>query len=187
VSVVLGQRGGRNLVISPEGTATWAMLRTRVHNAMVKTLVHAFCRTLMLESGYFAIVTEVAECESIAPAYITRVLRLALLAPNIVELALDGRAPQGSEAFGGGGERIVGVVTAAACVALRFSSNCSIGTPCHLIRKASGANSLCPGCSCRIGEVMPDSRAQDRRDGNKAAVLQGERDEQDPRNRRARR
>ena len=45
----------------------------------------------MLDSGEFATINEVAERESIAPSYMTRVLRLALLAPDIIEAILEGR------------------------------------------------------------------------------------------------
>jgi hypothetical protein len=41
-------------------------------------------------SGEFATITELAEREGIAPSYVTRVLRLTLLAPDIVEAILDG-------------------------------------------------------------------------------------------------
>ena len=49
----------------------------------------------MLESGEFATNAELAEREGIAPSYMTRVLRLTLLAPDIVEAILDGK--QGPE------------------------------------------------------------------------------------------
>jgi hypothetical protein len=49
----------------------------------------------MLESGEFATIAELAEREGIAPSYMTRVLRLTLLAPDIVEAILEGR--QGAE------------------------------------------------------------------------------------------
>jgi hypothetical protein len=44
----------------------------------------------LLESGEFATIAELAEYEGIAPSYMTRVLRLSLLAPDIVEAILDG-------------------------------------------------------------------------------------------------
>jgi hypothetical protein len=47
----------------------------------------------MLESGEFATVAELAEREAIAPSYMTRVLRLTLLAPDIVETILHGSHP----------------------------------------------------------------------------------------------
>ena len=45
----------------------------------------------MLESGEYATINEPAEREGIAPSYMTRVLRLSLLAPEIVEVILDGQ------------------------------------------------------------------------------------------------
>jgi hypothetical protein len=49
----------------------------------------------LLESGEFATIAELAEREGIAPSYMTRVLRLSLLPPDIVEAILDGK--QGPE------------------------------------------------------------------------------------------
>ena len=49
----------------------------------------------MLESGEFVTIAELAKREGIAPSYMTRVLRLTLLAPDIVESILHGR--QGPE------------------------------------------------------------------------------------------
>lgn len=45
----------------------------------------------MLDAGEFATIGELAEHERIAPSYMTRVLRLTLLAPDIIEAILDGR------------------------------------------------------------------------------------------------
>ena len=47
----------------------------------------------MLESGQFTTITELAKHENLALTYMTRVLRLSLLAPDIVEMILDGRQP----------------------------------------------------------------------------------------------
>ncbi len=64
-------------------------------NTLVKALARAFRWKRMLESGEFATIAELAEREGIAPSYMTRVLRLTLLAPDIVEAILDGK--QGPE------------------------------------------------------------------------------------------
>ncbi len=61
----------------------------------VKALARAFRWKRLLELGEFATIAELAEREGIAPSYMTRVLRLTLLAPDIVEAILDGR--QGPE------------------------------------------------------------------------------------------
>ncbi len=49
----------------------------------------------MLESGDYATIAELAAREGIAPSYMTRVLWLTLIAPDIVEAILDGK--QGPE------------------------------------------------------------------------------------------
>ena len=52
--------------------------------------MRAFRCKRMLESGEYTSISELAEKEGIAPSYMTRVLRLTLLAPDIVEAILDG-------------------------------------------------------------------------------------------------
>ncbi len=62
----------------------------RTDNTLVKALARAFRWKRMLESGEYTTIAELAEREGIAPSYMTRVLRLTLLAPDIVEAILDG-------------------------------------------------------------------------------------------------
>ncbi len=81
------KRGGRKEMQLPEGAAQ----TRRTDNTLVKALARAFRWKRMLESGEFATIAELAEREGIAPSYMTRVLRLTLLAPDIVETILDGR------------------------------------------------------------------------------------------------
>lgn len=81
------KRGGRKEMQLPEG----ATPPRRADNTLVKALARAFRWKRMLESGEFATIAELAEREGIAPSYMTRVLRLTLLAPDIVEAILDGK------------------------------------------------------------------------------------------------
>jgi hypothetical protein len=85
------KRGGRKEMQLPEGAAQ----PRRTDNSLVKALARAFRWKRMLESGEFTTIAELAEREGIAPSYMTRVLRLTMLAPDIVEAILDGR--QGPE------------------------------------------------------------------------------------------
>jgi hypothetical protein len=85
------KRGGRKEMHLPEG----ATQSRRADSTLVKALARAFRWKRMLESGEFATIAELAAREWIAPSYMTRVLRLTLLAPDIVESILDGK--QGSE------------------------------------------------------------------------------------------
>src|SRR5690606_2851364 len=71
----------------PEG----AVQPRRSDSTLVKALARAFRWKRMLESGEFATIAELAEREGIAPSYMTRILRLTLLAPDIVEAIVDGR------------------------------------------------------------------------------------------------
>ena len=83
----VAKRGGRKEMVLPEGAAQ----PRQPDNTLVKALARAFRWKRMLESGEFATVSELAEREGIAPSYMTRVLRLTLLAPDIVEAVLEGR------------------------------------------------------------------------------------------------
>ena len=73
----------------------WAPVQRRTDSTLIKALARAFRWKRMLESGEFTTINELAEREGIAPSYMTRILRLTLLAPDIVEAILDGR--QGPE------------------------------------------------------------------------------------------
>ncbi len=84
------KRGGRKEVQLPDG----APVQRRTDNSLIKALARAFRWKRMLETGEFATINELAEHEAIAPSYMTRVLRLTLLAPDIVEAILDGRQGQ---------------------------------------------------------------------------------------------
>jgi len=85
------KRGGRKEMRLPDGVT----LTRRTDSTLVKALARAFRWKQMLESSEFATIAELAEREGIAPSYMTRVLRLTLLAPDIVEAILEGK--QGPE------------------------------------------------------------------------------------------
>lgn len=87
----LVKRGGRKEMHLPDGASS----QRKMDNTLVKALARAFRWKLLLDSGEFATIAELAEREGIAPSYMTRVLRLTLLTPNIVEAILDGK--QGPE------------------------------------------------------------------------------------------
>lgn len=80
------KRGGRKEMQMPDGVRP----EHKTDNTLVKALGRAFRWKRMLESGEFATMHELAEREVIAPTYMSRVLRLTLLAPQIVELILEG-------------------------------------------------------------------------------------------------
>lgn len=85
------KRGGRKEMQLPEG----ASQTRRTDSALVKALARAFRWKRMLESGEFMSISELAEREGIAFSYMARVLRLTLLAPDIVEAIMNGTQGQG--------------------------------------------------------------------------------------------
>ena len=65
--------------------------RGRVDSTLVKAMARAHRWQGMLESGRYGSIAELAAAERINPSYLARVLRMTLLAPEIVEAVLNGR------------------------------------------------------------------------------------------------
>jgi hypothetical protein len=85
------RRGGRKLVLAPNGQKLPGASSSRhVDSAMVKAIARAFRWREMLENGTYATIREIAAAEKINESYVGRVLRLALLAPHIIETIIDG-------------------------------------------------------------------------------------------------
>ena len=95
VPLTLKKRGGRKLIITPGGREAKGKAETPGDPSLVKALARAFRWRGLLESGAFATIQELAAAEKINPSYISRMLRLTLLAPDMVEAILDGRQPEG--------------------------------------------------------------------------------------------
>jgi hypothetical protein len=89
VPFAVRKRGGRKLVITPDGRTERP--RPRVDNALVKVIARAHRWQRLLESGECVSITELAAAEKIDRSYLCRVLRLTPLAPEIVEAIVDGR------------------------------------------------------------------------------------------------
>ncbi len=85
----LVKRGGRKVMVMPDGASG----HSKMDNTLVKALARAFRWKRMLDSGQYATTAELAEHEGIAVTYMTRVMRLSLLAPSIVEAIVEGRQP----------------------------------------------------------------------------------------------
>lgn len=85
----LVKRGGRKEMVLPIGRP----VPRNVDDTLVKALARAFRWKRMLESGEFGTISDLAQHERIAAPYLTRVFRLAFLAPEVVEAILDGRQP----------------------------------------------------------------------------------------------
>jgi hypothetical protein len=60
---------------------------------MVKALGRAFRWRRMLDEGVHGTLEDLARAKGLAPSYVSGILRLTLLAPEIVEAILDGWQP----------------------------------------------------------------------------------------------
>src|SRR4051794_33478315 len=60
---------------------------------MVKAMARAFRWKCLLDDRRYASISEIAAAEKIDRGYVGSILRLTLLAPDIVEAILDGRQP----------------------------------------------------------------------------------------------
>jgi hypothetical protein len=90
VPLAIRHRPGRKTVVTPmvDGVAP---VTTRADPALVKALARAFRYQRMLDEGRYASISEMAAAENLDRGYIGQVLRLTLLAPDIVEAILNGR------------------------------------------------------------------------------------------------
>jgi hypothetical protein len=95
VPLTIRRRPGRKMVVTPARDGGEAALPTRADPALVKALARAFRYQKLLDEGRYASISEMAEGERIERGYLGSLLRLTLLAPDIIEGILNGWEPAG--------------------------------------------------------------------------------------------
>jgi hypothetical protein len=90
----LGCQRGRKRILAPDGSELTPPNKPQPDSVLVKALARAWRWQNLLDKGVHASVTEIAEAEGISKSYVSRILRLALLAPDLVEAILGGWADQ---------------------------------------------------------------------------------------------
>jgi hypothetical protein len=88
------RRGGRKRIVAPDGCELAPTSKPQPDGTLIKALARAWRWQRMLDEGVYTSVTEISEAEDIGKSYVSRILRLALLAPDIVEAILAGRTDQ---------------------------------------------------------------------------------------------
>jgi hypothetical protein len=163
IPMTFRKRGVRKLVVTPDGVE-WAP-RPRVDNAMVKALARAFRWRKILDEGVHGTLEDLARAKGVHATYVSRVLRLTLLVPEIVEAILDGRQPaelQLDEFFG----RVSVGVGVAACIHAmqrRITSNAMTGrlwpvAVADLACRVSGHNLAASDGSADLSPRRPSER-----------------------------
>ena len=86
------RRGGRKRIVAPDGSALAPTMKLQPDGTLIKALARAWRWQRLLDDGRYSSVTEISEAEGINKSYVSRILRLALLAPDLVEAILGGQA-----------------------------------------------------------------------------------------------
>ncbi|MBF0180599.1 MAG: hypothetical protein HQM03_11305 [Magnetococcales bacterium] len=90
IPMLMKRRGGRKLIIAPPGMEETARPRDET---LAKLVAKAHRWLRQLESGQCASMRAIAEQEKIDESYVAKVLRLTMLAPDIIEAILNDRHP----------------------------------------------------------------------------------------------
>jgi hypothetical protein len=88
------RRGGRKRIVAPDGNAILPTNKPQPDGTLVKALARAWRWQRMLDDGVYASVSEIGDAENISKSYVSRILRLVLLAPDIIDAILAGRTDQ---------------------------------------------------------------------------------------------
>lgn len=91
------RRGGRKVIIAPDGGDAWAPAKPRQDETLIRALARAHRWKRMLEEGKYRSAGEIAQAENVTKSFVNRLIRLTLLAPDIQEAILDGRQPKGMQ------------------------------------------------------------------------------------------
>jgi hypothetical protein len=94
IPMTFARRGGRKVIIAPDGGDAWAPAKPRTDETLIRALVRAHRWKRMLEEGRYRSAGEIADAEKVTRSFVNRLLRLTLLAPDIQEAILDGRQPK---------------------------------------------------------------------------------------------
>jgi hypothetical protein len=88
-------RGGRKRIVAPDGSEIAPTNKPHPDGTLIKALARAWRWQRMLDEGVHTTVSEIGDAENISKSYVSRILRLALLAPDLVEAILAGSMDQG--------------------------------------------------------------------------------------------
>jgi hypothetical protein len=91
------RRGGRKVIIAPDGGDAWTPAKLRRDEMLIRALARAHRWKQLIENGTYRSAAGIAEAESVTRSFVNRLLRLTLLAPDIVEAILEGRQPKGMQ------------------------------------------------------------------------------------------
>lgn len=93
IPMTFKKRGGRRIIVRPDGTHGNPIPAASTDNTMIKAISRAFRWQRLLENGTYKCLDDIAKVERIGASFVSRIIRLSLLSPNIVDAILEGRQP----------------------------------------------------------------------------------------------
>jgi hypothetical protein len=81
-------------MVAPDESELAPSGKPQPDGTLINALARAWRWQRMLDSGVYSSVTDISEAEGIGKSYVSRILRLSLLAPEVTEAILAGRADQ---------------------------------------------------------------------------------------------
>jgi hypothetical protein len=93
VPIAFKRLGGRKVIITPDGAPALPERSTAADTTLTKALARAWRWQKLLDDSVYGSLAEISDKEGINCSYMSRTIRLSLLAPDIVEAILDGKQP----------------------------------------------------------------------------------------------
>ena len=97
IPMQFSRRSSRKMIVGPDGKTLSEMIDAEANNTdytFISALGKAFSWQRMLDEGKYQTPKELAEKEKVEVTHMYRVMRLTLLAPDIIEAVLNGKQPR---------------------------------------------------------------------------------------------
>ncbi|HCK33405.1 MAG TPA: hypothetical protein DHW10_07675 [Rhodospirillaceae bacterium] len=97
IPMQFSRRSSRKMIVGPDGKTISEMIDAEADNTdytFISALGKAFSWQRMLDEGKYQTPKELAEKEKVEVTHMYRVMRLTLLAPDIIEAVLNGKQPR---------------------------------------------------------------------------------------------
>ena len=97
IPMQFSRRSSRKMIVGPDGKTLSEMIDAEADNTdytFISALGKAFSWQRMLDEGKYQTPKELAEKEKVEVTHMYRVMRLTLLAPDIIEAVLNGKQPR---------------------------------------------------------------------------------------------
>ena len=95
IPMQLKKRGGRKEIIVPDGLPGTGPSKSATQKPLITALARAFHWQELIDGGKYSSISDLAEALGLDRSYVSRIMRLTLLAPDIVETIVDGQEPSG--------------------------------------------------------------------------------------------